>query len=53
MNNFGGRDPGLFGYRRGIKIQNTSIKEQANKEGKITSMVFWMRMAGGLHLNMT
>ena len=53
MNYFGGSGHGPFGYRRGIKTQNTSTKEQAKQDGRIISMALWMGRLDGVHLNLT
>lgn len=53
MNCFGDKDPGQFGSLQGTKTLNTSIREQAKGDEKIISIVLWMRMGGGVHLNLT
>ena len=53
MNYFGGSGHDPFGYRAGIKTQNTSTKERANEDERIISMAFWMTQVGAVYLNLT
>lgn len=44
---FGGKDPKLFGSKRGTKIPGSFIDGQANDDRKIRLMACWMRMGFG------